>query len=242
MSTAIVTGAGRGFGRAIARALAFTGFDVVGVSRTAEDLTALAGELPGLVPVVADAIDLDVARDLLSLHRPDVLVLNAGAVPAMSPIHEQTWEGFGRNWETDTRHVFEWLGAALRQPLAPGSIVVAVSSGAALRGSPLSGGYAAAKAGVRFITSYAAGESEASGLGLRFVTLFPQLTPLGAVGAAGAAAYAAREGRSVAAYVESMQPVLTPEMVGQAVVEAVTNGGPPHVELMVTAAGAHALR
>jgi NADP-dependent 3-hydroxy acid dehydrogenase YdfG len=242
MSTAIVTGAGRGFGRAIATALAKAGFDVVGVSRTAEDLASLADELPGFVPVVADATDPDVAGELVSLHRPDVLVLNAGAVPSMAPVHEQTWQGFSRSWEVDTRHVFEWTGAALRQPLAPGSVVVAVSSGAALRGSPLSGGYAAANAGVRFISSYAAGESAALGLGLRFVTLFPQLTPLGGVGAAGAAAYAAREGRSVAAYIESMRPVLTPQLVGDAVVEAVAEGGPAHVELLVMATGVEQLR
>lgn len=242
MSTAIVTGAGRGFGRAIAVALAAAGHDVVGVSRTAEDLESLAGELASFVPVVADAADPAVAGALVSQYRPEVMVLNAGAVPPMAPIHEQSWEGFSRNWETDTRHVFEWVGAALRLPLAPGSVVVVISSGAALRGSPLSGGYATAKAGVRFITSYAAGESEALGLGLRFVTLFPQLTPLGAVGAAGAAAYAEREGRSLAAYTESLQPALTPEAVGRAVVEAAADGGPAHLELMVTAAGTQQLR
>jgi hypothetical protein len=120
--------------------------------------------------------------------------------------------------------------------------VVAVSSGAALRGSPLSGGYAAANAGVRFISSYAAGESEALGLGLRFVTLFPQLTPLGGVGAAGAIAYAERAGLTLAAYTESVQPVLTPETVGDAVVEAVAQGGPAHVELLVMATGVEQLR
>ena len=236
-STAVVTGAGRGFGRAIVVALAAAGYDVVGVSRTAAELESLAGEVPSFVPVVADAADPAVAADVVAAHRPDVLVLNAGAVPAMGRLQEQTWDGFRRNWETDTRHVFEWTRLALLQPLAPGSVVVAISSGAALRGSPMSGGYAAAKAGVRLITSYAAGESEALGLGLRFVTLFPQLTALAGVGAAGAVSYAERAGVPLPDYLASLGPQLTPETLGAVVVDALEPGGPAHVELLVTAAG-----
>jgi len=59
-------------------------------------------------------------------------------------------------------------------PLAPGSIVITLSSGAALRGSPLSGGYAGAKAAIRWLTAYAAQESGREGLGIRFVSLLPQ--------------------------------------------------------------------
>jgi NAD(P)-dependent dehydrogenase (short-subunit alcohol dehydrogenase family) len=45
--------------------------------------------------------------------------------------------------------------------------VIAVSSVAALRGSPISGGYASAKATIRFLTSYAAEESRREGLGIK---------------------------------------------------------------------------
>lgn len=55
--------------------------------------------------------------------------------------------------------MFEWVREALLAPLAPGSTVITMSSGAALAGSPLSGGYAGAKAAIRFPTSYAAAES-----------------------------------------------------------------------------------
>jgi NAD(P)-dependent dehydrogenase (short-subunit alcohol dehydrogenase family) len=168
-----------------------------------------------------------------------VLVLNAGAVPTMAPVQDQTWQTFSRSWESDTRHVFEWVGAAVRQPLLPGSVVVALSSGAALRGSPLSGGYAPAKAGVRFIASYAAGESALLGLGLRFVTLFPQLTPLAAVGAAGAAAYAGREGVGIEAYSRRFEPLLSPELVGRAVLQALEGDGDQ--ELLLNGTGLHPL-
>jgi NAD(P)-dependent dehydrogenase (short-subunit alcohol dehydrogenase family) len=51
--------------------------------------------------------------------------------------------------------------------------VISLSSGAALRGSPLSGGYAGAKAAIGRLTGYAAEESERAGLGIRFVSLLP---------------------------------------------------------------------
>src|SRR5205814_4152856 len=94
-------------------------------------------------------------------------------------------------------------------PLEPGSTVVTLSSGAALRGSPLSGGYAGAKAAIRWLTAYAAQESAREGLGIRFVSLLPQLTPATELGAVFAAAYG------------TQGPALTPERVRQAVIERI---------------------
>ena len=49
--------------------------------------------------------------------------------------------------------------------------------GAAVNGSPLSGGYAGAKAAVKFIADYAAIESKGEALGISFVSVLPRLTP-----------------------------------------------------------------
>lgn len=179
--TAVVTGASRGFGRAITAALVAAGTQVVGIARHERDLNAVRDELgEGFTPVAADATGEALAQDVIRTHRPGLLVLNAGAAPHMTPVHEHTWETFSRNWDMDTRHVFTWTRAALRQPLAPGSVVVTLSSGAVLGGSPLSGGYASAKAAIRYIRGYAADESQRAGLGIRFVTLLPDLTPAAA--------------------------------------------------------------
>jgi NAD(P)-dependent dehydrogenase (short-subunit alcohol dehydrogenase family) len=216
-TTAVVTGASRGFGRAIAAALVAAGTDVVGIARDEQQLRAVRDELGGhFTPVAADAVDEALARDVIGEHRPDLLVLNAGTAPHMAPVHEQTWETFSRNWHVDTRHAFTWIREALRAPLDPGSAVVAMSSGAALAGSPLSGGYASAKAAIRYLRGYAAEESERAGLGIRFITLLPQLTPTG-IGAAGVTGYAARQGIDRDAFVERLQPVLTPDQVAKAV-------------------------
>ncbi len=221
-STAVVTGAGRGFGRAIAAALVAGGRTVVGIARSAPELDAVRDELgASFVPVAADATDDALAESVLREHRPGLLVLNAGAVPHMAPVHEQTWETFSRNWHVDTRHVFAWTRAALREPLEKGSVVVSMSSGAAIGGSPLSGGYAGAKAAIRYLRAYGAEESERAGLGLRFATLLPQLTPATGLGAVGVEGYAARSGVDRDTFVAKMASVLTPEQVAKAVLEVI---------------------
>lgn len=104
-TTALVTGAGRGFGSAIAAALIDHGHQVVGVARTADTLAGLRRVLgEAFIPVVADAADADTARTLIERHQPTFLVLNAGATPATGPLHEQSWESFSRNWHVDTQH------------------------------------------------------------------------------------------------------------------------------------------
>ena len=235
--TAVVTGASRGFGRAIATALVAAGTRVVGVARDVHELRAVRDALgDAFVPVAADATDEALAQDVVREHRPGLLVLNAGVAPHMAPVHEHTWETFSRNWHVDTRHVFVWTRVALREPLAAGSVVVAMSSGAALGGSPLSGGYASAKAAIRYIRGYAADESERAGSNIRFVTLLPQLTPAGGVGSIGVAGYAARQGVDRDTFVEGLQPVLTADQVAKAVLDVAADPGSAP-EYVVSAAG-----
>ncbi|WP_410676305.1 SDR family oxidoreductase [Amycolatopsis sp. cmx-4-68] len=237
--TTVVTGASRGFGRAVAAALVAAGSTVVGIARGEHDLASVRDELgERFRPVAADATDGTLAEDVLREHRPGLLVLNAGATPHMAPVHEQTWETFSRNWHADTRHVFAWTRAALRQPLAPGGVVVSMSSGAAIGGSPLSGGYASAKAAIRYLRAYAADESRRAGLGLRFATLLPQLTPATGLGTVGVDGYAARNGVDRDTFVRNMASVLTPEQVAKAVLEVVAGSA---AEYQVSGAGLQAL-
>ena len=69
-STTVVTGASRGFGRALATALVERGRHVVGVARDAHDLAEVRAELGALFdPVAADATDPDLPGRLLREHR-----------------------------------------------------------------------------------------------------------------------------------------------------------------------------
>jgi NAD(P)-dependent dehydrogenase (short-subunit alcohol dehydrogenase family) len=223
-STAIVTGASRGFGRGIAEAFTAAGANVVGVARSGGTVTA-------------DAADPATAHRLIDEYQPRTVVLCAGAAPQMSALHEQTWETFSQNWNVDVAQAFHWITEALRRPLAPGSTVIAVSSGAAVNGSPLSGGYAGAKATVRFITAYAALESQRSGLGIDFVSVLPTLTPATELGAKAVAAYAERQGVDVETFVQSLPPALTAEQVGKSVLDLATAGPSEHRAYMLSSAG-----
>jgi len=236
--TALVTGASRGFGRGIAAALSKDGAQVVGVARDRGALEEARAQLgDAFIPVAADAADPVAAGQLIDTYQPGVLVLNAGATPLPRPVQYYTWETFSRTWNVDVQHAFHWTREALLAPLAPGSTVITLSSGAAVFGSPLTGGYAGAKAAIRFLTAYAAEESKRENLGIRFVSLLPQLTPATALGAVFAAAYAAREGAGAAARAGGPGGALTPDQVGQAVTALITGSGHDQAAYLVTPAG-----
>ena len=90
-TTALVTGASRGFGRATAVALTALGADVVGVARSERQLNELKSELGHrFTPEVADVSEAGVAQRLLSHYRPQTIVLNAGAQPVIGPLSSKT--------------------------------------------------------------------------------------------------------------------------------------------------------
>jgi NAD(P)-dependent dehydrogenase (short-subunit alcohol dehydrogenase family) len=187
---------------------------VIAVSRTAH-----APARPDIRTEIADAADAETPGRLLDRHRPDAVILVAGASPALRPLHQHTWETFSVNWHADVRIAFTWLREALLRPLSPGSRVIVVSSGAALAGSPLSGGYAGAKATQRFMTGYARNESDRAGLGITFTAVLPRLTPLTELGRPAVQAYAVRAGLSEDEYLRQQGEPLTPERAGTALVE-----------------------
>jgi NAD(P)-dependent dehydrogenase (short-subunit alcohol dehydrogenase family) len=221
--TTIVVGASRGLGRGIATALAEAGAPVVAVSRTAAAFPEPANGAGTIRPEVADAGDPTATASLLDRYEPEAVILVAGASPHMRPLQQQTWETFSVNWQTDVRIAFHWMREILLRPLRPGSRVVVFSSGAALNpnGSPLSGGYAGAKATQRFITGYAQDEAKRAGLDITFTAVFPYFAPVTGVGRPAVQAYAARAGLSVEEFLRQQGSLVTPEIAGTAVVELV---------------------
>ena len=219
--TTVVVGASRGLGRGIATAFAAAGSPVVAVSRTAAEFPEPASGAGTIQSEVADAGDATVAGGLLNRYEPEVVILVAGASPHMRPLQQQTWETFSVNWQTDVRIAFHWLREALLKPLRPGGRVVVIGSGAALNGSPLSGGYAGAKATQRFITGYAQDAAKRAGLDITFTAVLPRFAPLTDVGRPAVQAYAARAGESVEDFLARAGPPVTPEIAGAAMVELV---------------------
>jgi NAD(P)-dependent dehydrogenase (short-subunit alcohol dehydrogenase family) len=241
--TTVVVGASRGLGRGIAGAFAEASAPVVAVARSGPALGELAATSANIRIEVADATEETVAWGLLDQYHPQVLILVAGASPVMGPLQDQTWETFSVNWHTDVKIAFTWLRAALLEPLPPGSRVVVVSSGAAVNGSPASGGYAGSKATQRFIAGYAQEESRRAGLDMTVTAVLPRMTPFGEVGRRGVRAYAARGGVTEEAYLKQLGVPLTPEVAGAALVDLV-RADPSTTDpgYLLTAAGLQQLR
>lgn len=237
-NTTLVVGASRGLGRGIARAFAEAGAPVVAVARSGPALAELATTNANIRAEVADATDATAAWRLLDQYNPRVLILVAGAVPVTHSLQHHTWETFSVNWHTDVKVAFTWLREALLKPLSPGSRVVVMSSGAAINGSPASGGYAGAKATQQFIAAYAQEESRRAGLDITVTAVMPRMTPLGEVGRQGVRAYAARSGQTEEAFLKQMGELLTPEIAGSALVNLVqANPATTAPGYLLTAAG-----
>lgn len=221
---AVVTGGSRGLGLGLVEALVDRGVHVTVVARDENTLAEVRKRL-GVEIVSADITDAGVAERVLKEVRPAILALNGGAVPHMGALDEQTWEGFSVPWETDVKAGLYWIQAALRLPLDPGTRVLVGSSGAAVQGSPLSGGYAGAKRMLWLMASYANEVSIDRNLGIHFQTLVPRQMVAGTgVGQAGAEAYGRAMGLSPAEFLAQRFGVpLEPRPFGEHVVSILTD-------------------
>jgi len=168
----VVTGGSRGLGLGLVEALVAQGAGVTVVARRTDALEAVRARL-GVATISADVTDETAANRILADVRPDIVVLNAGATPHMGRIDQLSWADFTVPWETDVKAGLYWMQAALNLPLKSGSRVVVGSSGAAVSGSPMSGGYAGAKRMLWIMANYANGVSKQKGLGIRFQAIVP---------------------------------------------------------------------
>jgi NAD(P)-dependent dehydrogenase (short-subunit alcohol dehydrogenase family) len=219
----VVTGGSRGLGLGIVEALVARGANVTVVARDTDRLAAVKQRL-GVGIAAGDIADPTVADRVIREIRPSVLILNAGATPPAGLLHTLTWDAFSKVWNTDVQAGFHWIQAALRLPLPRGSRVILGSSGAAITGSPLSGGYAGAKRMLWMMASYANVSSDELGLAIKFQALVPrQLIGETELGRAAAEAYARRKGVPLEAFLASFGVPLTPAQVGEHVATLLTD-------------------
>ena len=167
---ALVTGAGRGIGQAIALRLADDGLDVAvnDVEANEGELESVAREIQGkgrrAVSVSADVsvpgeVESMVGRVADELGSLDVMVANAGIVQ-VAPLLELTAEDYDHMMAVNGRGVFLCYTEAARQMIHQGSggKIIGAASAAAHKGFPLLGHYSASKFGVRGLTQAAAQE------------------------------------------------------------------------------------
>jgi acetoacetyl-CoA reductase len=146
---ALVTGAARGIGRAIARRLLADGFEVVTLDRE-----------PGC------DLEVDLARDSLpDLGDVDVCVSNAAITDTIAPAHRMTAEQWERDIDVNLSGAFRVVQACLPGMRERGyGRIVAISSGAALGGLPGQVAYSASKAGLLGMVKTIAAENAGNGI------------------------------------------------------------------------------
>src|SRR6266403_2945588 len=214
----VVTGGSRGLGLGLVEALVAHDATVTVVARDADALESVRARLGGAT-ISADVTEEAAAHRILADVRPDILALNAGAKPPMGRLDQMSWADFTAPWEHDVKAGLHWLQAALNLPLKPGSRVLVVSSGAAVSGSPMSGGYGGAKRMLWFMAKYANGVSEQKDLGIRFQAIVPQQMVGGTgVGDEGANAYARAMGIKPEEFLARFGAPMPPRAFGEKVV------------------------
>ena len=159
---ALITGGGRGIGRAIAVAFAGAGAAVVCAARTRSEIEAVAAEIEA-AGGQALAVTTDVA-DLASVQKAvdetaarfgglDILVINAGVSPGRSEVAESDPASWGQTLAINLTGAYHCARAAIPHLKARGGgKIITIGSGMGRRGAPGSSAYSVSKAGLWMLT------------------------------------------------------------------------------------------
>lgn len=169
--TILITGASRGIGEAAARHFAQAGANVVLAARSADRVTALAGEIgPQAVGVSCDVArysDLEAAVEVACdrFGGLDVLIGNAGVIEPVARLEEADPDAWGQVIDINLKGVFHGMRAALPvMRKAGGGTLITISSGAATSALEGWSHYCASKAGALMLTRAADKEMRAQGI------------------------------------------------------------------------------
>lgn len=183
-SHAVVSGASRGIGLAIARSLGAAGCRVAMLARSADVLRDHASRIRGAVPVPCDlsdraAVGAAISRIAEELGAvPDIIVNNAGGFP-LARVEETSVELFAHTLEVNLVAPFAVVRGFLGAMRARGSgHVVTIGSIADRMTFPENGAYAASKFGIRALHQVMRDELRGSGVRATLVSPGPVNTPI----------------------------------------------------------------
>ncbi len=185
--TALVTGAGRGLGRATAWRLHQDGYAIaVNYSQSSDAADSLVREITADGGVArAYHADISNPQDVASLFERvcaemggvDVLVNNAGVSPARAPIRDYDVNDFDRMLAVNVRGTFLALQQAARR-MRSGGRIVSISSSTVKLDAPGAGPYAATKGAVERLSAILVKELAGSGIRVNVVAPGLALTDL----------------------------------------------------------------
>ena len=170
---ALVTGGGRGIGRAVSRALAERGDDVavadVDEGAAAETAAQLAAAGLSARAVELDVVDVSMVREVVAAvdaETPLATVVSSAGIALRRPLDEMEPAEYDRLMDVNVRGLFFVLQAALRAmvPRRSGSVVNIASTSSFTASTGPMVAYDASKAAVKMITQAAAREVAPTGV------------------------------------------------------------------------------
>lgn len=175
----MLTGAGKGIGRAIAEMLVARGASVYAMTRSADDVAALKADLK-IEAVAVDLADVAATRAATQAGLPcDYLINNAGTTE-LQPFLDTTVEAFDKLIAINTRAPMIVAQDYARERIAAkkGGAIVNVSSVASFIGFADHAAYCASKAGLDGLTRVMARELGPHGIRVNAVNPTVTLTPM----------------------------------------------------------------
>jgi L-xylulose reductase len=175
----LVTGAGKGIGRATAVMAAARGAEVVALSRTVADLESLAAEI-GCATVLCDLADLAAAQAAVEGVLPVDGLVNNAAIALLEPFLEATLDGIDQLMTVNVKAPMLLAQLVARDLIARGRTgsIVNVSSNAAVIGIHDHAAYCASKAALDGLTRVMAVELGPRGIRVNSVNPTVTLTPM----------------------------------------------------------------
>ena len=165
MSTVLITGASRGIGRATAKAFADSGWDLLLLARSEDDLDRLVEEIGNKVRVFYKSIDLsnpkNISKGIVDLMNngliPSVLINNAG-VAWTGDLLSMTLEKWEWIMQMNLTSIFQVCSEVVPLMRKKGGLVINVSSHASRNVFPQWGAYCVSKAALASFTKCLAEE------------------------------------------------------------------------------------
>jgi NAD(P)-dependent dehydrogenase (short-subunit alcohol dehydrogenase family) len=177
--TVIVTGAGKGIGREIARMLVERGAQVVALTRSASDVDLLRAE-PGCRAIQVDLANANATREAAIAALPADFLVNCAGTTELQPFLDTTVEAFDRLMAVNTRAPMIVAQEYARFLIKEGrkGAIVNVSSVASFIGIPDHAAYCASKGGLDGLTRVMAKELGPHGIRANGVHPTVTLTPM----------------------------------------------------------------